>query len=92
MAIQVKLSKTSKIKVKTQIVVPDTLNIISDVDVSNVEDGYVLMYDDVLQKYTFVDPDVLLSKSVADNFLPPEFINKLDTDLDDRIDVDAGSF
>ena len=50
------------------------------------------MYNNTLQQYTFVDPDVLLSKSVADNFLPPEFINKLDTDLDDRIDVDAGQF
>ena len=92
MAIQVKLSKTPSIKVKTQIVVPDTLNVISDVDVSNVQDGYVLMYDDGLQKYTFVDPDTLLSKSVADNFLPPDFLNKLDTDLDDRIDFDGGGF
>jgi hypothetical protein len=92
MAIQVKLSRSKGIKVKTQIVTPDSLNVVSDVDVSNVQDGYVLMYDNALQKYTFVDPDVLLSKAVEDNFLPPEFINKLDTDLDDKIDVDAGSF
>ena len=92
MAIQVKLSKSPKLKVRTQIVVPDNISILNDVDVSNVQDGYVLMYNNTLQQYTFVDPDVLLSKSVADNFLPPEFINKLDTDLDDRIDVDAGQF
>ena len=92
MAIQVKVSKTPSIKVRTQIVVPDTLNVISDVDVSNVQDGYVLMYDNELQKYTFVDPDILLSKSVADNFLPPEFLGKLDTDLDNRIDFDGGDF
>jgi len=92
MAIQVKLPKTPKLKVRTQIVVPDNISILNDVDVSNVQDGYVLMYNNTLQQYTFVDPDVLLSKSVADNFLPPEFINKLDTDLDDRIDVDAGQF
>jgi hypothetical protein len=92
MSIQVKLSRSKGIKVKTQIVVPDTLNVISDVDVSNVQDGYVLMYDDVLQKYIFVDPDTLLSKAVADNSLPQDFINKLDTDLDDRIDFDGGGF
>jgi hypothetical protein len=92
MSIQVKLPRSRSIKVRTQIVVPDTLNVISDVDVSNVQDGYVLMYDDVLQKYTFVDPDTLLSKAVADNSLPQDFLNKLDTDLDDRIDFDGGGF
>jgi len=92
MAIQVKLSKTPKLKVRTQIVVPDNISILNGVDVSNVQDGYVLMYNNTLQQYTFVDPDEILSKAVVDNFLPPEFINKLDTDLDDRINVDAGQF
>jgi len=92
MVIQVKLAKTSKIKVRTRIVVPDNISIINDVDTTNVQDGYVLMYDEELQKYVFVDPDVVLSKSVVDNLLPSDFINKLDIDLDDRIDLDAGSF
>tara|TARA_R110000772_G_scaffold253505_1_gene369181 strand:+ start:248 stop:526 length:279 start_codon:yes stop_codon:yes gene_type:complete len=92
MAIQVKLSRTPKIKVRTQIVVPDNISVLNDVDVSNVQDGYVLMYDNALQEYTFVDPDVLLSKAVADNNLPQDFLNKLDVDLDDRINVDAGQF
>ena len=92
MAIQVKLSRTPKIKVRTQIVVPDNISVLNDVDVSNVQDGYVLMYDNALQKYTFVNPDVLLSKAVEDNNLPQDFIDKLDTDLDDRINVDAGEF
>ena len=92
MAIQVKLSRTPKIKVRTQIVVPDNISILNDVDVSNVQDGYVLMYDNALQEYTFVDPDTVLSKAVEDNILPQDFLNKLDTDLDDRINVDAGQF
>ena len=92
MAIQVKLPKTPKIKVRTQIVVPDNISILNDVDVSNVQDGYVLMYNNTLKKYTFVDPDEVLSKAVEDNLLPSDFLNKLDTDLDDRIDVDAGEF
>lgn len=92
MSIQVRLSKPKGIKVKTQIAIPENLSGVDNVDVSNVQDGYVLMYDDVLQRYTFVDPDTLLSKSVADNFLPQDFLDKLDVDLDDKIDVDAGEF
>jgi hypothetical protein len=92
MGIQVKLSRPRSIKVRTQIVVPDNISIINGIDVSNVQDGYVLMYDAQVQEYGFVDPDTLLSKSVSDNFLPQDFIDKLDTDLDDRIDFDGGGF
>ena len=92
MAIQVKLAKTSKIKVRTRIVVPDNISVINDVDISNVQDGYVLMYNEELQGYGFVNPDVLLSKAVEDDNLPQDFIDKLDTDLDDLINLDAGDF
>ena len=34
----------------------------------------------------------VLQSAVEDSQLPQEFINQLDTDLDDRIDLDAGSF
>jgi hypothetical protein len=50
------------------------------------------MYDAELQKYVFVDPDVILSKSVEDDSLPEDFLAKLDEDLDDRIDLDSGEF
>jgi hypothetical protein len=92
MSIQVKLSKSKGIKVKTQIAVPESLSGVDNVDVSTVQDGYILMYDDVLQRYAFVDPDVLLSKAVQDNTLPEDFLNKLDIDLDNRITLDAGEF
>lgn len=62
------------------------------VDTSNVQDGYVLMYDQNIGLYKFVDPDVVLEKSVQDNSLPADFLQQLDVDLDDRIDVDSGSF
>jgi hypothetical protein len=66
---------------------------LGNIDVSNVSDGYVLMYDQSLQKYVFVDPDEVLTKAVTiDNRLPEVFVNKLDQDLDDRIDLDGGSF
>jgi hypothetical protein len=62
------------------------------VDTSNVQDGYVLMYDEDIELYRFVDPDVVLERSVRDGYLPPDFLQQLDVDLDDRIDVDSGSF
>jgi hypothetical protein len=92
MTIQVKINSQKSVKVKTKIAVPENLSGVDNVDVSNVQDGYVLMYNAELEKYTFVDPDVVLSKSVVDNVLPADFVNKLDIDLDDRIDLDAGQF
>lgn len=70
----------------------DNLEGLGDIDITNVQDGYVLMYDAQLQKYVFVDPDKILSKAVEDNNLPQDFIDKLDTDLDDLIDLDSGEF
>lgn len=92
MAIQIKLSKTPKIKVKTKIVVPECVTVIDDVDLSDVKDGYVLIFNDNLKKYQFVDPDDVLSKSVQDDFLPPDFLNQLDNDLNNRVDFDGGEF
>jgi len=93
MAIQIKLSRTSSVKVKTQIAIPESLSGVTDVDVSNVQDGYILMYNEELGRYAFVDPDDVLIKSTLTNEgLPQDFLNKLDVDLDDRIDLDGGEF
>lgn len=70
----------------------DNLDGLGNIDITNVADGYVLMYDAERQKYVFVDPDKVLSKAVEDNSLPSDFLDKLDIDLDDRIDVDSGDF
>jgi hypothetical protein len=70
----------------------DNLDGLGNIDITNVQDGYVLMYDQEQQKYVFVDPDEVLSKSVKDNLLPSDFLDKLDIDLDDRINVDSGEF
>lgn len=92
MLIRVRQSRTTPIKVKTQIAIPDTLNI-SGIDISQVRDGYVLMYNEELQRYVFVDPDQVLSKSVTlDDQLPEVFVDKLDQDLDNRVNLDAGEF
>jgi hypothetical protein len=70
----------------------DNLDGLGNIDITNVQDGYVLMYEQAQQKYVFVDPDKVLSKAVEDNSLPSDFLDKLDIDLDDRIDVDSGNF
>jgi hypothetical protein len=62
------------------------------IDFTVLGDGYVLIFDEQKGKLVFVDPDKFLSKSVKDNFLPQDFINKLDTDLDNRIDLNSGEF
>jgi hypothetical protein len=72
--------------------ISDNLDGLGNIDITNIQDGYVLMYDAERRKYVFVDPDTILSKSVEDNSLPSDFIGKLDEILDDKIDLDAGNF
>jgi len=65
------------------------------VDLNNKKDKYVLMYDVNLNKYKLVNPDDVLSAATSEPIqpgLPADFQNQLDIDLDDRIDLDAGSF
>lgn len=92
MTIRVKLKRKSPIKVRTRIATPESLSGVDNVDIDNIQDGYILMYDDVQQRYAFVNPDNLLSKAVEDNTLPQDFIDKLDEELDNKITFDAGEF
>jgi hypothetical protein len=92
MSINIRISSKPKIKVKTTIAVPESLSGVDNVDIDNIQDGYVLMYDDNLKRYAFVNPDSLLSKSVEDNNIPQDFIDQLDIELDKKIDFDGGSF
>lgn len=67
------------------------LSDLQDVDITGLEDGYVLIYDGASQKYKAVNPDDVLSGALEGG-LPNDFINTLDTDLDDKIDLDGGGF
>lgn len=73
-----------------------TLNDLQDVEISGTNDKYVLMYDQATGKWKDVNPDTVLSASsnteTIQPGLPADFVNTLDVDLDDRIDVDAGTF
>ena len=75
--------------------VPASFGDLDDFNEQNVRDKSVIMYDAATQKYTTVNVDELLSAAVTDTSspgLPSVFIDQLDTDLDDRIDLDAGTF
>ena len=72
-----------------------TLNELLDVNLSGVSDKYVIMYDSSTKKYVAVNPDDVLSAAVTEPTslgLPTNFKNQLDVDLDDRINLDAGTF
>lgn len=94
----VKQSLPSNYKVSTNYnitVMPQNLKDLSDVDITIENDKYVLMYDGLSGKWKSVNPDDVLSAAVTDPIspgLPANFENQLDVDLDNRIDLDAGTF
>ena len=81
-------------------VVAEKLSDLNDVSVSDLsnKDQYVLMYDAGLQKYKLVNPDQVLNAAATEPQQPglvgyaTSFLDHMDVDLDDRIDVDAGTF
>jgi len=95
----VKLFSPQKYKVSVSsggIQVPANFEDLLNFDYTDKNDKYVIMYDASTQKYTLVNPDEVLSaasdtESIQPG-LPGDFINTLDIDLDDRIDLDAGEF
>lgn len=59
-------------------------------------DKYVIMYNSATQTYDLVNPDEVLSAASSTETiqpgLPADFEDVLDVDLDNRIDLDAGTF
>jgi hypothetical protein len=97
MTYQVRVSSKSKIKatVASGVIMARTLDELLDVDVSGVNDKYVIMYDAVTQKYTAVNPDEVFSAATTEPIspgLPSDYMDQMDKDLDNRIDLDAGTF
>lgn len=88
-------NQSIKATVISNAVMAKNLEDLLDVDVSGVSDKYVIMYDASSQKYIAVNPDEVLSAAVQEPTspgLPSDFKDQLDNDLDDRIDLDGGSF
>jgi len=93
-SVKIKSSPKFKISVSAEASsVAGSLTDLNDFNPSGVQDKYLIMYDATTQKYVTVDPDVVLSAAVTTNDgLPQDFINQLDVDLDNKIDLDAGTF
>jgi len=97
MTYQVRVASKSKIKatVASGVIMARNLNELLDVDVSGVNDKYIIMYDASTKKYTAVNPDDVLSAAATEPIqpgLPSDFKDQMDIDLDNRIDLDAGTF
>ena len=98
MTYNVKLSQPTNFKVSllSKIeVMPINLNELFDVEISGTNDKYVLMYDSASGKWKDVNPDVVISAAATEPIqpgIPTAFVNQLDIDLDNKIDLDAGSF
>ena len=70
-----------------------SLSDLDDVNTSGAQNGFVLMYNSATGQFTPVDPDNVLSNSTNTNSgLPQDFIDQLDVQLDDKIDLDGGGF
>ena len=94
----VQQNSPNKFKVSTILGVSEVANLsdLQDVDITGLEDGYVIMFDATSNKYKAVNPDTILSAAsnteTKQPGLPNDFINTLGVDLDDKIDLDAGTF
>ena len=95
----VRLTSTNAFKVQTTsggVLVPAQFSDLSDFNASGLRDKYIIMYDAVTQKYIPVNPDTILSAAsnteTSQPGLPNDFVNTLDVDLDDKIDLDGGTF
>lgn len=78
----------------SNVVSPQFRNL-SDVDSTNEQNNYIIIYDASTGKYTVKNPDEVLKASVTDPIqpgLPDEILDQLDVDLDNRIDFDGGSY
>jgi len=98
----VKLSSPTKKQFKVQqaeTIMPANFVDLNDVNIPNLDatkDNYAVVYDATIGKFKIVDPDAVLSAASTTSGpqpgLPADFVNTLDVDLDDRIDLDAGTF
>ena len=67
--------------------------VLTDVNIDNVNDKYLLMYDGTTQKYVAVNPDDVLINAVEEPIspgLPDQLKAELSSDLDNKIDLDGG--
>jgi hypothetical protein len=79
--------------------VAQKLEDLGDVEQNTATDKYVFVWDTNTQTAKWVNPDEVLNNAAMNEITQPglgtytePFIDALDVELDDRIDIDAGSF
>lgn len=63
------------------------------IDTTQLNDGYVLIFDYDNKKLKFVNPDEVLSLAATDPQqpgLPLDFLSLLEVDLDNKVNLDGG--
>jgi hypothetical protein len=99
--ITAQLTSATNLRLSTTQLVAESLEDLGNVDTSaldktgNTTNNYVMVYDAVQKKYKFVNPDVVLASAATEPTspgLPQSFIDELDVELDNLIDVDGGGF
>lgn len=68
---------------------------LGDVNVSGVQNNYLLAYDSASQTYKTINPDDILTAAVTDPNsvgISTVFIDQMAIDLDNKVDLDAGEF
>lgn len=96
----VKLGTTPSYKAtRGEAVLAQNFTDLSDVSIDSLSasnDNYPVVYNASLGKFVIVNPDAVLSAASTTTGeqpgLPDDFVNTLDIDLDNRIDLDAGTF
>lgn len=99
----IKMVQDTKYKISTVYtgigLVAESLGDLGDVEQNTATDKYVLVWDSNSQTAKWVNPDVVLNNAASGELTQPglgtytaPFLDALDIDLDDRIDIDGGSF
>jgi hypothetical protein len=68
------------------------LSDLDDVNVSGIQNGYVLTYNSATGQFVAANPDVVLEVAAADNVLPDVLIDALVPEIVPQLDLDAGTF
>ena len=92
----------SNFTIETTQLVAQTVEDLGNVDTSALDkagtttDKYVMVWDASIQKYTFVNPDTVLSAAAdaatTQPGLPQDFIDTVVDEVEDDIHLDAGTF
>jgi hypothetical protein len=92
---QVRLNQGNNYRVSQEkTVVAEFLSDLADVSVSDLpsKGNHILSYNATTQRYELVPADQVLQTAADDAQLPAQFIQQLEVDLDNQIDLDAGTF